>query len=215
MRRVSVAITACLPPPPRPLVDFFGVSLCSSLELVAGIVVACMPAARLVVLRYTGGIVSSVRSRLNASHRSQLPSSSETPSGNGASGSSEDSKGSKLGRKPHKSNRALVRDLDRNRRYSMNVTVTSRGNSNHPSSEGGGESLQELQNVADPMASGLENGEDSFTIRPCEDLSVPGQSLPPPESQIWVRQGYSVVRSWGSATSLAVRDCEEEQGESA
>lgn len=193
----------------RAIGDFFGVSIWSVIEITAGLMVACMPAARIFVMYYIPGAITGKLSRLTEPYR--VEASGDTgPSGRSLSSESvaEAGRSSYGSKKPpmsidaHPTQPLTAPDLDKNRAYSMRATVTSTGKFS-TSSEASPTGSNPDYNRKD---SEIElTSFDNFPEPPCSPASRTGEYLgvpdglltdsPPSPSQIWVRQDVSVKRS--------------------
>lgn len=123
-----------LPPPPMPnasitntsllpAADFYGVGIWTAVEITVGLMVACMPAARLFVMHIIMRLCGN-RSRLT-----DIPYYPRTGANNGQGRRPTPHR--LLNKRLHQdsSSKSLdPKDLDKNRDYSMSVTVTSNKN---------------------------------------------------------------------------------------
>lgn len=104
------------------VVDFYYVGIWTAVEITAGLMVACMPAARLIVMHFISRVSAATRTHLSTPSdfcRARLGNS--TTKGGSPTARASDR------RTPDRSLHKVLspRDLDKNRDYSMSVTVTS------------------------------------------------------------------------------------------
>ncbi|KAJ4414490.1 hypothetical protein N0V82_007887 [Gnomoniopsis sp. IMI 355080] len=102
----------------NPTMDFFRVGIWTAVEITAGLMVACMPAARLFVVYMISHATTTTRSYLTSARTGNSNSNGGPPAAKTLSRGF-----SKASRK-----RFCAKDLDKNRDYSMSVTVTSNKN---------------------------------------------------------------------------------------
>lgn len=98
--------------------EFFRVGIWTAVEITAGLMVACMPAARLFVVYLISHATSTTRSYLTTAR------TGNSNSNGGSDAARKLSRG--LSKASHK--KFSPKDLDKNRTYSMSVTVTSNKN---------------------------------------------------------------------------------------
>ncbi|CAN8098244.1 unnamed protein product [Discula destructiva] len=189
----------------NPTSDFFRISIWSASEITAGLMVACMPAARLFVVRYLPRVFSTQRSRNTNDDESphvHLPSTNEFQN-------AQRIESNKRRNNPPAPLELTPKDLDKNRRYSMHVTVTSAGkfspedhsekDSHHEFADGEEEEEEEeeeemrIPELLEPGSAKLKS--------PGEYLNVPkmflegGKDQGPAQRGIMVTQDISVVHT--------------------
>lgn len=210
--------------------DLWYISVWSTVEITAGLMVACMPAARLFVwhcIHRASGKTHS-RSRLTELYDTAAGRASRGVCDGGGSaagiGLTQNSGRSKL-KKPYKGEKPGSKkvnhrplgssDLDKNRRYSMRVDVTSTGRFDSVSETASGKGTASSPTVAgsererkdSPAGVGEVPGGDDYAESEVGNIPRTGEYLGFPEemlaassragtgSEIWVRQDVSVVRS--------------------
>ncbi|KAJ4393561.1 hypothetical protein N0V93_002773 [Gnomoniopsis smithogilvyi] len=177
----------------NPTMAFYRVGVWTAVEITAGLMVACMPAARLFVMYCVSHLFSTTRSRLASE---PYPARSSKSNGSGGPPAARTLSGKLANNFRHKS--LTPKDLDRNRDYSMSVTVTS-DRKNFLSSEsddlklaeteGTGVHLEDLRGstksspsreqfgLSDrPSMAGESHGEKPRRILVTQDVSVSNES---------------------------------------